>query len=90
MRLPRHYEATIERADFLRLLPVAAGGEYREEGDWMTGEGWRVRLQPLPRLNIAAISLVRHRVEIELTGMTPEEEAAFMDRFTLAYQRGGG
>lgn len=90
MRLPRRFDATIERADFLRLLPVATGGGFREQDGWLLGAGWRIRLTPLPRLVIGAVSLVRHHVELELSGMSADEEGAFMDRFTLVYQRGGG
>lgn len=90
MRLPLCFDATIERADFLRLLPVATGDTFREDGDWLRSERWSIRLTPLPRLAIGAVSLVRHRVEIELSGMSAMEEGAFMDRFSLAYQRGGG
>lgn len=90
MRLPLSYDATIERADFLRLLPLATGGGFREEGGWLVGEGWRIRLSPLPVLAIASVRMVRHRVEIDLDGLDPSRREAFMHRFTLTYQRGGG
>lgn len=91
MKFPRAYDATVTRSDFIRLLGQATGdAEWRESGGRFVGRGWAVRLTPIAPLAIGRVHLDRHRVEVELHGMTPEDEEAFMNRFTLHYQRGGG
>ncbi len=88
MKFPRRYDATITRADFLRLLPAATG--LSESDGLFRGCGWSLRLTPLPPLEIGMVRLERHRVEVAFDGLTAEAEEAFMQRFTLHYQRGGG
>lgn len=91
MKLPLRHEATITRADFMRILPAAVGQrDFREVDGCFNGDGWSIRLTPIAPLKIGIVHLERHRVEIEFTGLTPEEQDRFMRCFTLHYQRGGG
>ena len=91
MKIPLDYEATTTRADFLRVLPQAAGeAELREIDGRFCGRGWAIRLTPIAPLEIGLVRLERHRVEIEFDGLSVEEEERFMRRFSLHYQRGGG
>lgn len=91
MRFPLAYDATTTRADFVRLLPQATGGEAFSEFDGgFRGRNWTIRLTRIPQLEIGLVRLERHRVDIELNGLTAEQQDDFMRRFTLHYQRGGG
>ncbi len=91
MKFPRSYDATITRADFLRLLPAATGDAgFTEQDGLFCGRGWSLQFTAIPALEIGMVRLERHRVEIAFAGMTPEAEEVFMQRFTLHYQRGGG
>jgi hypothetical protein len=91
MRFPLAYDATTTREDFVRLLPLAVGGEdFREIDDRFVGQGWSVRLTPIPPLEIGLVRLERYRVEITFDHLDAAAQEAFMDRFTLYYQRGGG
>lgn len=91
MKFPRSHDATITRADFLRLLAMATGdAAFTEQGDVFRGRGWQLRFSPIPPLEIGMVRLERHRIEISFHGLSPEDEEAFMQRFTLHYQRGGG
>ena len=91
MKFPRAYDATITRADFIRLLPQATGqANFSAEDDVFRGHGWSLRLMPIPPLEIGSVRLERHRIEVGFEGFSPEDEDAFMRRFTLHYQRGGG
>jgi hypothetical protein len=91
MKLSLTHEATITRAEFLRILPAATNElDVREVDGWFLGNGWSIRLTPIAALKIGIVQLERHRVEIEFDGLTVEEQDNFMQRFTLYYQRGGG
>lgn len=91
MKFPLNFEATISRADFVRLLPLATGeSELRETADGFAGNGWHLRLTSMPPLAIGSIRLERHRVELFLDGLSPAAREAFMHRFSQHYQRGGG
>ena len=91
MRFPLVYDATTTREDFVRLLPQAVGGEDVLEIDGrFCGKGWSICLTAIPPLAIGLVRLERHRVEIAFDGLDQAEQDAFMDRFTLYYQRGGG
>lgn len=91
MKFPLNFDATISRADFVRLLPLATGdGSLRETADGFAGNGWRLRLTPIPPLVIGSIRLERHRVELALDGLSPAVQEVFMRRFSQHYQRGGG
>jgi len=95
MKLPRCFEMTATRAEFLRLLPAAVGGAaFVEEGNGFghreTERSWHIAFTALPELRIALVSLVRHRVEFEFEGYAEDEIDAFMARFELYTRRGGG
>jgi len=91
MKFPLGYDATVTRADFVRMLPVATGqADIRENGDVFSGDGWQVSVKPLTALSIGLFRLERHRIEISFDGLTAEQQDAFMQRFTICYQRGGG
>ena len=91
MKFPRSYDATITRGDFVRLLADATGDSNFVETDGLfQGRGWSVRLKPIAPLAIGMVRLERHRVEIDFDGLGKDAEEAFMQRFTLHYQRGGG
>ncbi len=91
MKFPRSYDATITRADFLRLLPAATGEpDFVEQEGLFRGRGWSLTFCPIPQLEIGMVRLERHRIEIAFDGLTPQAEDAFMQRFTLHYPRGGG
>lgn len=94
-RLALRQEMTISRDAFVRGLPAAvAHAPYRVQGDdFVHGKathGWRIRLTPLPERRIASLVLERHAVEIHLRGYDAEGERAFLERFELAFRRGGG
>jgi hypothetical protein len=91
MKFPLVYDATTTREDFVRLLPAATGEPQIQEVDGsFRGPGWSIRLTSIPPLRIGMVRLERHRVEIELDGLTAEEGERFMKRFALYHQRGGG
>ena len=91
MIFPRAYDATTSRADFVRLLPVATGQtDYRQSGDEFIGNGWCLRFSQISPLAIGMVRLERHRIEIVFDGLDEDAQDAFMRRFSLYYQRGGG
>ena len=91
MKFPRSYDATITRADFIRLLAAATGdADFTEQEGLFRGRGWQLRFSPIPPLAIGMVRLARHRVDIRFEGLSADAEEAFMRRFTLHYQRGGG
>jgi hypothetical protein len=91
MKFPLNFDATISRADFVRLLPFATGdSSLRETAEGFAGKGWHLRLTPILPLVIGSIRLERHRVELALDGLTPAAQETFMRRFSQHYQRGGG
>ena len=91
MKFALTHEATITRADFLRILPAATGeDDVRCVDGCYVGRGWSLRLTPLPPLKIGIVEMERHRVEIEFDGLSREARERFMNRFTQHYFRGGG
>jgi hypothetical protein len=90
---------TLGRAEFLRLLPAAVGGDgfVLEEGAGDAilahqGEGrrWQIRLAPLPPIHLGPIAMERVKVALGFEGYAPGEVEAFVARFMGHYQRGGG
>ncbi len=84
------WEMGITREEFMRLLPVAVGGDsFQDRGDALHGTGWRVRLATLPprRIALVAMPVLEVILEMESDG---EAAAAFVQRFLLGYQRAGG
>jgi hypothetical protein len=91
MKFPLRYDATITRADFIRTLGAATGEDVIREVDGrFEGTGWSIRLTPIAAFRIGMVHMERHRVEIELHGLTADAQENFMRRFSLHYQRGGG
>ena len=91
MKFPLAYDATTTREDFVRVLPQATGeAALREIDGRFCGPGWSIRLIPISPLEIGLVRLERHRVEIEFDGLDELAQDAFMRRFALHYQRGGG
>lgn len=84
---------SIERADFLRRLPEAVGGEVLPSGrdSYRGADGrWSVEIADLPDLTIGLLRLARLSVKITLYGMDDAAANAFHARFDTYYQRGGG
>ena len=92
MNFPHSFVATVSRREFLRLLPAAVGGDnFIAEGDVIEGEsGWRMRLTALPGAEFGQAVLQRQQVAISFNGWSTGEMDAFMRRFSLYFQRGGG
>jgi len=91
----RVFEMTLDRGEFLRLLPAAVGHEtFTEEAGELVHRDrdrpWRIRLAPLPPLALGPIPLARLRVELVFEGWNPDLVEKFMDRFFQYFQRGGG
>ncbi|NWJ42333.1 MAG: hypothetical protein HXX12_15340 [Geothrix sp.] len=88
-------EMSLNREDFLRLLPGAVGGVEVAEADGVfrgaeCGLRWTIRLRPLPDRRLGSVVLPCQAVEISLEGHTEVEAEAFMARFHRGFQRGGG
>jgi len=86
---------TLSRAEFDKALAALIGGSFEqgaENFEMAAGEG-RVALtyQPLPDVRLGGLlDLPRARVVIVFRGVGPQQQAAFLDRFDLAFRRGGG
>lgn len=95
MALSLSLDMSIDRADFLRLLPAAVGQTAVEERDdlFLGGNGtqrWSLRLLPLAQRRLGSMVLPRHQVELRFEGFSDAEVTAFMARFQRGFQRGGG
>ena len=95
MKLPRRFEMTTTRAEFLRLLPAAVNHvAFAEEGAaFVHRDGarcWRIGFASLPDLRLGLIRLERHRVEFGFEGYSVAEIEAFVARFEFHFRRGGG
>ena len=95
MKLPRRFEMTTTRADFLRLLPAAVNHvPFVDEGDAFVhrkgARGWRIGFHLLPQLRIGRVRLERHRVEFSFADYSAAEIENFIARFELYFRRGGG
>ncbi len=95
MKLPQRFEAAITRAELLRLLPAAVGGEhYIDDGEsvWhgTNGRGWRITITPLPDRALGLVRWQSMRLEFSFDGYDPAEIDSFMARFELHFRRGGG
>jgi hypothetical protein len=89
------FDMTISRTEFLRLLPEATGETAVEGADGLFTSGgqgtpWRMKLSPLEPFRLGPMVLERHRLDLDLTGCSPAEEALFLERFWRHFQRGGG
>lgn len=91
----RETEMSIDCADLLRLLPAALGGIpfHRRAGDIEAVDGSRrirIRLSGAGTRSMGALQLPTLLVTLELTGFAAPERLAFLRRFDLVFQRGGG
>ena len=88
-------EMSITHKDFFRLLPRAVNGapvtRQGNQADIATGAGRvKITLAPETTKKLGMMEFPVTRVSIELSDFTPAGQAAFLARFDLAYQRGGG
>jgi len=85
----------LTHAEFLRSLPNAASGMRLQLEDGV------IQLSDLPRLlrielgperwhSLGSLTLPRTRVRLVFEGFSEQARQAFLDRFDLAYRRGGG
>ncbi|MDE0154479.1 MAG: hypothetical protein OXS28_02610 [Gammaproteobacteria bacterium] len=88
-------EMSITHKDFFRLLPRAVNGapvtRMGNQADIATEAG-RVKITLAPE-SIRKLGLMEFPVtpvSIEFDGFNPADQTAFLSRFDLAYQRGGG
>jgi hypothetical protein len=99
--MPEHTPAVFDRemgctADELRAwLPGAAGDHpltvRAGEADIAIDAGWlRLAWQPLPPRRIALLAVPRLAVQFRFEGVGDKARSAFMRRFDLYTQRGGG
>jgi hypothetical protein len=94
---PEHFvrDMACTEAEWLGWLPRALNGhDWRLNGALLTvpvGDGTlSVRWHTLAPRVIALLKLPRLNVEYDFQGVSPEDRAAFMRRFDLYMQRGGG
>lgn len=91
----REAEMSIDRADFLRLLPAALGGIpfslHDDEIEAHSGaRRIRIRLSRAGTRSMGSLQLPRLQVTLDLAGFPERERSEFLRRFDLAFQRGGG
>ena len=93
-RFERDYGCTV--TEWQRWMPSATAGHVLEQ---ITASALRVAVaegsldlswQVLPERVIALIRLPRLRVQFHFDGVAAQPRAAFMRRFDLVLQRGGG
>ncbi|RPJ61025.1 MAG: hypothetical protein EHM24_26760 [Acidobacteria bacterium] len=95
MSFHRHFEMSISRVEFFRLLPSAVG-PFELDGDSDTVRGavgggrWTIRLIALPHGRLGRIDVPRHRVEITVEECAEPEGESFVERFRRGFLRGGG
>lgn len=88
-------QMSISHGEFMRSLPSAAPGLTLEVANGV------IRLSDPPRLvcielgpeeefTLGSLVLPRTRVRLAFEGFSEEARRAFLDRFDLAYRRGGG
>lgn len=86
---------TLSRAEFDKSLAAFLGRPTNPVAttfDIPAGEG-RVLLtyEPLPAVRLGGLlELPRARIALELSGLTPTQRQQFLERFDIAFQRGGG
>ncbi len=88
-------EMSITHRDFFRLLPRAVNGapvtRRGNQADIATEAGQvKITLAPETTRKLGLMEFPVTPVTIEFSGFTPPDQAAFLARFDLAYQRGGG
>lgn len=86
----------ISHDDFFRVLPrVLEDAKWRREGlsihaEWVSGATLVARISPQRQRRIASLSLPCVDVELAFCGLAAEACAAFVQRFDVAFQKGGG
>ena len=85
-------EMALTRAEFLRLLPGAAGGApWRADGDAVrVGDAVSIDLEALPPRRLGPFEIPVMRVTLRFHGVDEDEARAFVRRFDRAFQKGGG
>ena len=88
-------EMTISHEEFFRLVPRAlADIPFTRCGSRVEARcGERridIRLEPEFKRRLASLELPVTRISMALRGFGAEDEAAFLARFDLAFQKGGG
>ena len=88
-------EMSISHREFFRLLPRAAGGapvsRRGDQAEIQTSAGLvRITLAPETIRKLALMEFPVTEVTIEFNGFSATGQAAFLSRFDLAYQKGGG
>jgi len=91
----REFDMALTRAEFLRLLPVAVGGEaYRIDGNDIVAldgtSAWKIRIEEKTGRPFGPVSLPVLGVQLHLDGATEAQARDFVDRFMLGFQRAGG
>ena len=85
----------VTHAEFLRLLPAAAGNlDYRVTDNTVVishGPGTiTIELDDESRKSIASLSLPLTRLSIAFDNLTDHDAGLFLKHFNLVYQKGGG
>ena len=88
-------EMSISHKEFFRLLPRAVNGmpvtRRGNVADIATGAGQvKITLAPERVRKLGLMEFPVTPVTIEFNGFSPADQAAFLARFDLAYQKGGG
>ena len=86
---------TISHDEFVRLLPKAINNkQYNINGNkiFVSGDKQSVEISLGEQTSrkLGNLKLPATIITIELTGYSIEEQEVFLQRFDLAYQRGGG
>jgi len=72
----------------LRGVAASESGEYVVQ---LPGGTATLNFEPLPDVRLGGLlALPRAKISLAFSGCSPEARAAFMRRFDLAFQRGGG
>ena len=95
MSQPLQREMTITHADFFRLLPKAINGHRHriESGQVEVAVGAgkvRILLEKESVRQLASLQLPLTVITISTENLSLAEEARFLTRFDLAFQKGGG
>ena len=92
MTAPVVKDMALTRAEFVRLLPGAAGdAPVREvDGVFRVGDVVSIALEALPTRRLGLFTIPAMRVTLRFHGGTDEDARDFVRRFDRAFQKGGG
>lgn len=92
MSAPVVKEMALTRAEFVRLLPGAAGDAVvrEEDGVFRVGDAVSIALDPLPPRRLGLFTIPAMRVTLRFHGGTDADAQDFVRRFDRAFQKGGG